>query len=159
MFNKPLLVTQQLPKNSLKCWVLSLQETIKTREFRETLLNTKQSQLLKTFFIPQPNGVPPTTVSKNKLHTTSHTVHSGPPHPPYPCTTQLSDCPLLKPNFPKNTAPTQTPRHPKCIGRPKMPRSRETRATSRHSLGQPLTQDSSASSILLSPLFHHSANK
>jgi hypothetical protein len=51
LFDKPLLVTQQLPTNSLRCWISSVSEAIKTRQFRENLQHTKQRKLMQRFFL------------------------------------------------------------------------------------------------------------
>jgi len=57
LFDKPLLVLLQLPLNQLRCWVLSVQEAIKTRQYREEEQQRRQREAFKRFFIRKPSSL------------------------------------------------------------------------------------------------------
>jgi len=58
LFDKPLLVLLQLPITPLRCWVISVQEAIKTRQYREEEQQRRQKEHFKRFFIRKLSPVP-----------------------------------------------------------------------------------------------------
>ena len=103
LFDKPLLVMQQLLMDSLKCWILSVQEAIETREFWDKHTTT-QHETFKTFFIVPPNG------SLTRPKTVSQALHVAPHPAPKASAPAISSKPnpFYKEGPPENSLPHST---------------------------------------------------
>jgi hypothetical protein len=70
LFDKPLLLIQQLPEDNLRCWLNSVEEAIKTHASREALHHELSRNALYKFF----NRTPPNPINRetSQVQKTSH---------------------------------------------------------------------------------------
>jgi hypothetical protein len=66
LFDRPLLVLQQLPRENMQCWIRSAEEAISTQQSREALHGELSRQIMAKFLARQTQSPSTTIVSLNQ---------------------------------------------------------------------------------------------